>query len=463
MEDLKVNLDKTFTDLESYFGSGATRPYDFRIEMLNSLERLVTENINDICAALSSDLRKPKHEALLSEISIVLEEIKLTKKKLKKWMRPQCAGAPLGMFPSKNRIFLEPLGVVLIIGPWNYPFQLLMGPLVGAIAAGNCTLLKPSELTRHTSALVKGLISKYFAKSYITVVEGGIPETTELLNQKFNHIFFTGSTTVGKIVMQAASKNLTPVTLELGGKSPVIVNEDADLDLAARRIAWGKLYNAGQTCIAPDYLYVHEAIFDILLKKVKENIIKQFGTDQKKSADLARIVSVNHHKRLSSLIDKNKIFYGGDTDESNLYIQPTILKDVNWSDPVMKEEIFGPILAVMTFSSLTDVFTTISNKPKPLAAYFFSKSKELQNLFVKKLSFGGGCINDVLMHFGNAHLPFGGVGHSGFGNYHGKNSFKTFSHEKSIMFRSGFLDLSARYAPYTNAKTNLLKKIFGVK
>ncbi len=456
------SLSPALDSLPSFFRTGKTRTLEFRLDALSRLEKAVLANQKKISAALFADLHKPAHEALFSEIIFTLEELRITKKKLRSWMRPQKKGTPFALFPAKSRIYHEPLGTVLIIGPWNYPFQLCLAPLIGAIAAGNCAAVKPSELTPHTSRLIRELLQECFPPEYVRVVEGGIPETTALLEFPFDHFFFTGSTPVGKIVMQAAARNLTPVTLELGGKSPVIVSENADLDLAARRIVWGKFYNAGQTCVAPDYLYVQQSVAPVLAEKLKSEIRRQFGENQKESSGLARIVNAANFRRVSALIDPAKVLFGGQTDPAALYIQPTLLENISWSDSVMSEEIFGPLLPILTFQNLAEAFTSVNSKPKPLSAYLFSRSSREQREFVEQVTFGGGCVNDVLIHLTNPHLPFGGVGASGMGSYHGKNSFLVFSHAKGVMHRAGFLDLAARYAPYSAWKLKLLRWLFRV-
>jgi aldehyde dehydrogenase (NAD+) len=377
-------------------------------------------------------------------------------------MRPRTVKTPLTLWPSNSKIHFDPLGVVLIIGPWNYPFQLLLAPLIGAIAAGNCAVLKPSELTPNTSQLLAKIIGSAFQPEFIAVVEGGVEETTGLLEQEFDHIFFTGSTTVGRIVMQSSAKNLVPVTLELGGKSPCIVTADADLALAARRIVWGKFYNAGQTCVAPDYILIEKSVLLPMLEKIREQILVQFGSNQSLSTSFARIVNARNHARLLSLLDKDKVFYGGESDASLLYIQPTVLKDVEWGDPIMQEEIFGPIMPVFSFENIDDIFEKINSLPRPLSAYLFSSSTQTKKKFISDLSFGGGCVNDVVVHVSNPYLPFGGVGASGMGHYHGEYSFKTFSHAKSVMERYSFLDFSARYAPYNEGKLNFLRRVFRI-
>lgn len=448
--------------MRSYFASGKTRSFESRMQALDQLEKTIRDNQEQICTALFADIHKPKQEALIAEVAVVLEEIQVTKKNLRRWMRPEKRKTPLSLFPAKSRIYFEPLGVVLIIGPWNYPFQLTMSPLIGAIAAGNCAVIKPAGLTPQISRLIAELVQKSFPADYVQVIEGGIPETTALLSLPFDHIFFTGSIPVGKIVMQAAAKNLVPVTLELGGKSPVIVCEDSDLDLAARRIVWGKFYNAGQTCVAPDYLYAHSSIAPTLIAKIQANILSQFGESAKDSQSYARIINSKNCQRLAGMIDPAKVLTGGKVEVDALYIQPTLLGNVSWSDPVMQEEIFGPLLPILTYENLEDVFRTINAQPKALAGYLFSNSSEKQKQFIEKVSFGGGCINDVVVHLSNPYIPFGGVGASGMGHYHGKSSFTTFSHSKSMMHRSGTLDLSARYAPYDEKKLNFLRRLFGI-
>lgn len=449
-----------FERLHANYQTGRTKSLSSRLNALSTLEIMIRENMDQICQALAADMHKPKQEALFSEIAVTLEEIKVAQKSLSCWMRPKARKTPLALWPAKSRIVYEPRGVVLIIGPWNYPFQLLFAPLVGAIAAGNSAILKPSELAPQTSQLIKTLVAKYFPANFLHVVLGGIPETTGLLNLKFDHIFFTGSTSVGKVIMQAAAKNLVSVTLELGGKSPVIVCQDADLDLAARRIVWGKFYNAGQTCVAPDYLYVHASIAEQFIEKLKVHIRVQFGARPRESHDFARITNTRNTERLAKLLNKNKVTFGGEADIQANYIEPTLMKDVSWQDDIMSEEIFGPILPILTFTELNELFAVIQAKPKPLAAYFFSKSSEKQKSFVDRLSFGGACINDVVVHLGNPYLAFGGVGDSGMGNYHGEDSFKTFSHAKSVMYRYGLFDLSARYAPYSEKKIKFLRRLF---
>jgi len=399
----------------------------------------------------------------VAEVAVTLEEIRLTKKHLKSWMKPKTVKTPFVLWPAKSQIHTDPLGVVLIIGPWNYPFQLMMAPLIGALAAGNCALLKPSELSPNTSDLLFELIPKYFEKTYVSIVGGGVPETTELLKLPFDHIFFTGSPKVGKVVMEAAAKHLTPVTLELGGKSPAVVCEDADLEITARRLVWGKFYNAGQTCVAPDYLLVQKSIKERLIEEIKKALQEQFGQNPKESSSFARIINRKNFERLVALLPNQKVIQGGSSDGDQLFIEPTLLIEVKWSDDVMKEEIFGPLLPILEFNEFSEAIDQINHQPKPLAAYLFTQSKSQKDQFLDSVSFGGGCMNDVMVHLSNPHLPFGGVGNSGMGSYHGINSFLTFSHQKSVLFRSKYLDWSFRYAPYTKNKIKILKLALGLK
>ncbi len=451
-----------FEQMQNHFDTGETRPLKTRLDLLTKLEMVIKSDSDKIAQALYQDLRKPEQESLISEVAFLIEEIGYTKKHLKSWMMPTKVKTPLALLPGKSTIHYDPLGVVLIIGPWNYPFQLALAPLIGAIAAGNCAVIKPSELTPHTSKIIVEIIKKVFRPEHVQVVEGGVDETTELLKLKWNHIFFTGSTSVGQIIMKAAAENLIPVTLELGGKSPVIVTKTSDLNLAARRIVWAKFYNTGQTCVAPDYLYVQSSVKNKLVELLKEEIQKQFGKDPQKSRDLTRIINVRNHQRLCQMIDNEKVVFGGDVDEDDLCIAPTLLEGVSWQDPVMQEEIFGPILPILEFDDLKSLIALINKEPRPLSAYLFSQATTEQTMFTEKLHFGGGCINDLIVHLSHPELPFGGLGSSGIGSYHGHTSFLTFSHQKSLMLRYSLFDFSARYAPYSQRKLNFLKKIFGL-
>lgn len=443
-----IQIEPLIQAQRQFFASGQTRSRDFRMTQLETLKNAIQTHQDAINDALKKDLNKPQFESVASEIIYGLEEIQGAMKNLRQWMQPRRVGTPLSTWPSSGKIIPEPLGVVLIIGPWNYPFQLLIAPLIGAIAAGNCAILKPSELAPETSKIAAQIITEIFPPDYVTVVEGGKAEAQALLAQKFDHIFFTGGTAIGKIVMQAAAQHLTPVTLELGGKSPCIIEPDTHLDYTARRIAWGKFINAGQTCIAPDYLLVQESIKTPLLTKIQAYVQDAYGEDPAQSEDYCRIITEHHFDRLSALIDPEKVIFGGQTNREERYIAPTILDAVTWDDPVMQDEIFGPILPILTYTHLDDAIAQINARPKPLALYLFAKNQQTQNRVLQETSSGGVCLNDTIMHVGCSGLPFGGVGDSGIGAYHGKASFDTFSHYKSVLSRSFLFDLKLRYPPY---------------
>lgn len=451
MEKYDVLIQKQ----RAFFMQGKTKSVTFRIEMLNQLRNLIKTNEKSLMDALKQDLNKSEFDSFISEIGIVLEEIRFTIKNLKNWAKPRRVKSSLTGLGSKSFIYPEPYGVALIIAPWNYPFQLAIAPLIGALAAGNCAVIKPSELTPRTSSILRNIINENFPNDYISVVEGDVETSTSLLREKFDYIFFTGSVPVGRIIMEAASKHLTPVTLELGGKSPCIVHEDANLKLAAKRIAWGKYINAGQTCVAPDYLCVHKRVKDEFLRLFKESISELFGIDPIQKGDFTRIVSERHMQRLMSFLKNGTIYFGGGHDLSKLMLEPTVLVDVSWEDEVMQDEIFGPILPVLEYEDLSFIIGKINNRPKPLALYTFSNSQEVQNYILDNVSFGGGCINDTVFHLSSPYLPFGGVGESGIGAYHGKGSFDVFSHEKSILKQTNLFDLPFRYPNTKNA----LKKI----
>lgn len=441
-----------------YFNSSETRSYEFRTQQLDKIENLILKNEHEICEALKKDLGKSYSEAFASEIAVTIEELRFIKKSLATWMKPEKVKTPLHLKPGKSFIYREPLGVVLILAPWNYPFQLAMAPLIGAIAAGNCAVIKPSEMASATSAIIAKLIGESFPADYIRVVEGGVPETTALLELAFDHIFFTGSGNVGKIVLAAAAKHLTPVTLELGGKSPVIVTQNANMDLAAKRIVWGKFLNSGQTCVAPDYLYVAASVQDELIEHMKKYIKAFFGDNIQKSPDYGRIISHKNFDRLEKMILPQQVVFGGRSDREDLYISPTVMKDVSWENAVMKEEIFGPLLPILTYQNIEEAYQAILENGKPLAAYLFSEDTSEHESFLNKIAFGGGCINDVILHLANPYLPFGGVGPSGMGNYHGEKSFQTFSHAKSVLKMTKFLDFSFRYPPSNDKKMYWIKK-----
>ncbi|MGB5220243.1 MAG: aldehyde dehydrogenase family protein [Polyangiales bacterium] len=457
--DAQAHATRLVARLRRHFDSGATKSLRWRFSQLDALEHLLMEREGDILEALQKDLGKPESEALLSEVRMIVGEVRLTRKKLRSWMKPERVRTPLIAMPGRSYIYREPLGLVLIIAPWNYPFQTAVLPLVGALSAGNCVVLKPSEVAPHTSAVIAKWIPKYLDTEAVQVVEGGVPETTALLRQKWDHIFYTGNGTVGRIVMEAASKHLTPVTLELGGKSPTIVDETADLDSAAKRIVYGKFFNAGQTCVAPDYVLVDERVHDALLNRMVSAVREFYGDDPKQSPDFARIINDRHHARLARLLDGADVATGGETDASERYIAPTILKNVKEDDEVMKEEIFGPILPVIAVASLRAAVEFINRQPKPLALYCFSTNREAQEAVIEGTSAGGTTINHVWLHVGVPTLPFGGVGESGMGAYHGRHSFETFSHQRGVLKKSTLKDPPLMFPPYAPWKQRLLKRI----
>ncbi|MAI78000.1 MAG: aldehyde dehydrogenase family protein [Deltaproteobacteria bacterium] len=442
--------------LRTTFESGKTKPLSWRREQLEALLRLASENGDELVSALQADLGKPELEARVADISQITIEAKLALKNLKKWTRPQRAGS----IPLFGRSFLvhDPLGVVLIIAPWNYPVALLIAPLIGAIAAGNTVVLKPSEVTAHTSSLLTRLINKYMDSDAIAIVEGGVPETTALLEQRFDHILYTGNGTVAKVVMEAAAKHLTPVTLELGGKSPCIVDRTANIPVTARRIAWGKFLNAGQTCIAPDYILADQAIEQELIEELEKSIEQFYNGETEKNPDYTRIVNERHHKRISHLIEGEDVAFGGSLNQEQCHIEPTVLRNVSPDAPIMQTEIFGPVLPVLSVGHVDEAIDFINQREKPLALYLFSSDSDAENQVLQSTSSGGACINGTVMHIANPKLPFGGVGPSGMGAYHGRYSFETFSHRKAVLRRSFRLDFKLMYPPYTEGRTRMLKK-----
>jgi acyl-CoA reductase-like NAD-dependent aldehyde dehydrogenase len=441
-----------------FFATGKTKDVEWRIEQLKRLKQAIVDDQEAIVNAVKADLGRPDFEAYF-EIAAI-SEINYALKHLKSWVKPKKVATSIDQFPASAKIYPEPLGVVLIISPWNYPFQLMISPLTGAIAAGNCAVLKPSEVAANTSRVIADIIQKTFDPAYIAVVEGGVETSQQLLEEKFDHIFFTGGTAIGKIVMQAAAKHLTPVTLELGGKSPCIVDSDVDLKYAAKRITWGKYLNAGQTCIAPDYLLVDRRIKSELLTEIQKCVGEFYGDDPAQSPDYARLISRRHFERLEPLLKDGEIVIGGQTKPEEKYIAPTVMDQVSWESPVMQEEIFGPILPVLEYTDLKEAIAQINARPKPLALYIFSKDKQKQEQVLQETSSGGVCINDTVMQVGVSTLPFGGVGDSGIGSYHGKASFDTFSHYKSVLKKGFRFDPNWRYPPYKD-KLSLLKRIIG--
>lgn len=443
-------MKKLFDHQKQYYKTGMTRSVGFRIKQLEKLKSGILKYENEIIAALKADLNKPEFEAYATEVGFVLDSIGFFVKHIEKWAKDQTVKTPLYQGFSKAVIKQEPYGTVLIIAPFNYPFQLLIEPLIGAIAAGNTAIVKPSEYTPHVEAILKKLLDEVFEPEYVKCVSGGREITTELIHLPFDYIFFTGSVPVGKVVMKAAAENLVPVTLELGGKSPTIVHEDANIEVAAKRIAWGKFMNAGQICVAPDYVYVHESIKEAFIDALQRVILSFYGALPANSPDYCRIVNDKHFERLTQLIDHSKVVMGGQYDAKTRYIAPTIMQNVSWDDAVMSDEIFGPILPILTYDQLEMVIETINEKPKPLAFYVFSNSESVQEYLLDNISFGGGCVNDTISHVASPYMSFGGVGTSGMGAYHGEASFRTFSHQKSIVNKSVKFDLKLLYPPYKN-------------
>lgn len=440
---------------QKFFQRGVTRQVDFRLAALETLQKAMKRHEAEIIQALKKDLGKSEFESYETEIGLIYEEIRFARRHLKRWARIKRVKTPLAQFPSRSYIQKEPLGSVLIIAPWNYPFQLAISPLIGAIAAGNTVVVKPSELSPATAEVIEKIIVETFEPHYIHVVLGGIRTTQSLLEQKFDHIFFTGSTRVGMLIAQKAAQTLTPATLELGGKSPCIVDETADIPLAAKRIAWGKFLNAGQTCVAPDYILCQEKIQKPLMDALKKVIDEFWPGDAAENEDYPKIINTQHFERLVRLMESGNILIGGKADKSKRKISPTVLVGVSKDSPVMQEEIFGPILPVLTYQKLEEIPQIVNSTP--LSLYLFSTSKENEKYVLNNVSFGGGCVNDTIVHLSTPYLPFGGVGQSGMGNYHGKKSFDCFSHEKSILKKGNWLDISLRYPPYAG-KLKMLKR-----
>lgn len=435
---------------KEYFETGATKSVDFRLKQLKKLKQALSNNEKALIDALQADFHKPSFETYMHELGQVLKELDHHIRNLKKWTKPEKRRSPLAILPSKSRIIKEPFGNVLILSPWNYPLLLLIDPLIGAISAGNTAVLKPSPYLKAFSNYIENLIGSTFSEEYIAVVHGGREINKELLELKWDYIFFTGSPYLGKIVMKAAAEHLTPVTLELGGKSPCIVDEDANLKLAAKRIVWGKFMNGGQTCIAPDYLMVHQKVKAELLEYMKADLLKKYGANPAESPDYCRVVNDGAFQRLIEYLKDGDIVTGGQTDAAQRYISPTIIDNVKPDFPVMQDEIFGPIMPVLTFSKIEEAIKFVNSNPKPLAFYYFSNNLKKAQKVLNKTSSGGGCINDCILHIANGELPFGGVGNSGMGKYHGKLSFDTFTNYRSIVFSSTKIDIPIKYAPYGN-------------
>jgi aldehyde dehydrogenase (NAD+) len=443
-------VDNNFASLRNYFSSGSTRSYCFRKQQLLALKKAVLKYDQEINEALFTDLKKSAEEVYATETGLLIAEINTALKNLRKWMQPESVATNLLNLPSSSKIYHEPLGIVLIIAPWNYPFQLALIPLVGAIAAGNCVVLKPSELSPATSNIIEKIVNEIYPDQYVRVVQGDGGETIPAMmnNFRFDHIFFTGSIPVGKIIYQLAAKDLIPVTLELGGKSPAVVEADASIGVAARRIILGKFANAGQTCIAPDYVLVDEKIKESFINKLKETIAHFFGDDASASYNYGKIINEKRFDKLKSYLQEGKIIFGGQNDRSKLFISPTIMEDVALDSSLMTEEIFGPILPVYTFGRRQDAVNIIQRNPKPLSFYVFTADSKKEKHWIEQIPFGGGCINNTCWHFANHHLPFGGIGNSGVGSYHGKYSFDTFTHKKAVMKTATWFDPDLKYPPF---------------
>lgn len=445
-----MNLSEKLYNQKLFYNDGWTLDLSYRKETLERLKNVIKRYENDVLDALYDDLGKTDAESYASEVGLVYEEISYMVKHLDKLARPEYVMPSIVNFPSTARILKEPYGQVLIMAPWNYPFQLCMIPLIGAVAAGNCAVVKPSDYAPHVAEVIDDIIYEAFSEEHVFTVTGGREANQNLLKNRFDYIFFTGGKEVGKTVMHAAADFLTPVTLELGGKSPCIVDETADIALSARRIVWGKFLNCGQTCVAPDYIYVHKKVKEEFMEALVRNIEALYGEEPLESRDLGKIVNEKHFNRLTKMMRNLPIYYGGKTDPEHLKIEPTIIDNADWSIAPMKEEIFGPVLPVLEYENLSEVIGEIKKRPEPLALYLFTRSSQVEKKVLKNVAFGGGCINDTIMHLASSSLPFGGKGESGMGNYHGKHSFHTFTHRKSVLKKSLRIDLPMRYPPYSD-------------
>lgn len=455
---MENQIKQVLEEQKAYYNKGTTRDLKARKNILRKLKSEIETREKDICDALYADFKKSEFESLLSETQYILGELNDAIKKIYSWAKPKAVSPSLINFPSSAKIIKEPYGTVLIIAPWNYPFQLAISPLIGAIAAGNTAVIKPSELTPNTANIISEIISAVFPENYVSVIQGDKDVSTALLKERWDYIFFTGSPQVGKIVYQAAANNLTPVTLELGGKNPCIIDETAKLQQAARRIVWGKFLNGGQTCIAPDYILVASEVKDKLIAFLKEEIIAAYSDNPKNSPDYPRIVNQRNFDRLADLIDYEKVTFGGQIDRTDCYISPTLITEPSLDSDVMKEEIFGPLLPIISYNTEEEISDVISKYEKPLSLYVFSSRKNFSNKVMNQFSYGGGAINDTIVHFVNKRLPFGGVGQSGIGAYHGNLTFDVFSHHKSVVRRGTWLDIPLKYAPY-EGKLNLVRKL----
>ena len=457
MNDKKINYHNLIQSQKDYFDSNITKDPDFRIRQLKHLKSVLKSNEKLLDEAIYKDFKKSSFENYVTELSLIYHEINIAMGNLKDWSKKKKVGTPASMAPGSSYILPEPLGVTLTIGAWNYPYQLSIAPVVAALAAGNTAIIKPSELALNTSHAMAAVINDNFDAQYLHVVEGGVEETTALLNEKFDKIFYTGSGNVGRIIMGAAAKHLTPVTLELGGKSPAFVFNDANIQIAAKRLVWAKFLNGGQTCVAPDYLLVEKGMKEKLIEEIEKQILKYHGENPMESEGFVRIINPRHFERIMKLLDTEKIVIGGETNKEELYIAPTVMDNINFDDTVMQEEIFGPVLPIIEFDDLDWAIKQVKDRDKPLALYVFTSSKKNTEKIFHEISFGGGAVNDAVMHLANANLPFGGVGESGMGSYHGKAGFDTFSHFKSIYSHATLLEPNLKYTPYTKNKFKLMR------
>jgi aldehyde dehydrogenase (NAD+) len=456
-----MTIDTIVAAQKAFAASGQAKNIEFRKQQLRKLKAVLKQHEGNLYQAIYKDIKKSKFETYLTELGLLYRELGEAIKHVARWAKPKKIRTDLVNLPGKSFIFPEPYGTTLVIGAWNYPYQLTLAPVIAAMAAGNTCVIKPSEIPENTSAAIAELINQNFDSAYLHVIEGGVEETQELLKHRFDKLFFTGSTTVGKIVAKAAAEHLTPITLELGGKSPCFVFADANLKIAAQRIVWGKFLNAGQTCIAPDYLLVEQSIYSQFLAELKTQIQRVVGNDPLHSESYTRIINAKQLQRLQQLIDPEKIYSGGQVIAEENYIAPTVLKDVSFNDEIMKDEIFGPILPVLSFNELPPVLHEIKARPRPLSLYVFSNNTQVQKQIIQEVSFGGGCINDVIMHISNPQLPFGGVGDSGMGSYHGEAGFRAFSHYKSILKKPLWFEPPLKYIPYQEWKLKLIRILLG--
>lgn len=452
-----MQIENLMQKQSAFFHSGKTFDIAYRIDALNRLEKSILKYEDSLYTALKKDLGKSKAEAYMCEVGLTLSELRYVRKHVSSWSRNRRVVTPLAQFHAKSFTVQEPYGIVLVMSPWNYPVLLTLEPLIGALAAGNCCVVKPSAYSPETSHVMAKLLGEAFPEEYVAVVEGGRQENQSLLEQKFDYIFFTGGVNVGKLVMEKASVHLTPVTLELGGKSPCIIDHTADLKLAARRLVFGKYLNCGQTCVAPDYVLAEESIKDELLEYVKKEIRRQYGKHPLQNPSYGKIINQKHFERILGLIDREKLVCGGESSAKTLQIAPTVLDGVTEKDAVMQEEIFGPVMPVLTVKNMEEAYAFVKSRPQPLALYIFTSDGQTEERFLKEVPFGGGCVNDTIIHLATSHMGFGGVGNSGMGSYHGRKSFETFSHEKSIVKKYTWLDLPMRYQPYNRMKEKLVR------